>query len=294
MNRRRGILAGSGRIGSGQTPYGGLIIPPGSGLQPTAAFRTLQNDWAFTGGSLPADWNAVTNTSFDFTDGAEAAVDLYAAQTTMTGTAAKLGLDTAAHAGYGSATYVGGCIATTTAPGATASYYLPNYFHLEVKMQMPSFSGGANASGVWPAIALYSSWAATNKAELDVIEQNMAQPFAINSTIHDNAPSTPWSKGQVYTMGANPSAGFNKFGIVKEPGQVTFGLNGVAILQWTAVQAVAAGNTWDLDGAQDVYITIQNSLTTTGVFGTPWSTGNNSQLTAGNVNVFVEEVLVWD
>src|ERR1019366_10405526 len=175
ISRRRGLIASSGSGGL-WTPSG--LIVPGGFLTPTN-FTALQKDYVFNGGSLPTDWVAITDTANNYTS-SPVTYQPSVKATTLTGTAASLGI-----AAGGTETYAGTAIGTIAGGGigGTPTFSF-QYGHVRYTAQMPSFSGGSNASGIWPGVWLVSPSTSSHKVEIDIVEFNMSAPTVVNATMH--------------------------------------------------------------------------------------------------------------
>jgi len=283
-----GISAAQASLGLGPPPT--LVS---TGFVTPHNYTTLVKNYQFNGVSLPTDWHAIPDTVFNY---APANVEYTAPMVVMNGSAVQMNIATTTDSGF---LYKAGAIGTISG-GTGTTIGTPTYFftngRVRYRAKMPSFSGGANADGLWPACWMTSLAGLSPADEIDICEMNMTLPTTAWGTLHQWKPLPTWTSngGTSFngTISSNASAAFHVYEAVWEPGMVSWAVDNVVFAQYTHAQATAAGNNWGVDTAQEVYL-IANLAVTPGAYfgGATYSPANNAQLP--NCNLQISDVLVY-
>jgi hypothetical protein len=231
------------------------LVPGGSGFVPPAVHSTLSQYWDFTQGSVPSGW-VVPNNNTNF----QANVTMNSSQVTCV---SGIGTFLTVAPYSGGTAYQGGTVWTSGGYSATVGCRVSFY------CKFPSLPNGSPSVGLWGGPWLDGAAGASPQCEIDICEVNLADTYSGNFTCHEwtSGGSLIWSSptGQARAP-ADMTQGFHWYEVIWDTNIITWLIDGIVTYQYTAAQAVAAGNTWGFNGASEILI-CGLGATTTGVFG---------------------------
>ncbi len=118
--------------------------------------------------------------------------------------------------------------------GKPKPFFAFRYGYAEIRVRLPA------GSGFWPAFWFLPSSGAW-PPEIDVMEEQGAQPHRVYMTVHFSTTSKKDDSIQGVFSGPNLSKGFHSYGIDWAPGSLTWYFDGISRLHVTAKQIAARG-----------------------------------------------------